>query len=219
MAIEFKNIVRGSDPDWTYANQAGLQGIAINSDYAFISAYKAKLEETDSNVAKGAVYVFKRNTDNTWGNETSSTTLYKIETEKIVATGGGSLDYFGFSVASGNYLIIGAYNNSNNYRGAAYIFELSSETWTQKHKLVLSVRTDYAFFGSSVSITENYAIVGAFGNDDYKGAAYIFERGSDGNWGVAAASGTDRNKTAKLVGSDSVGREPENTNGDQFGWQ
>ena len=46
------------------------------------------------------------------------------------------------------------------------------------------------YFGSSVSISGDYAVIGAYGVDDNRedsGSAYIFERDSDGNWALITA--------------------------------
>ena len=44
---------------------------------------------------------------------------------------------------------------------------------------------DYDEFGKSVSLNKDYLLIGATGDDDggsNKGAVYIFEKDSDGNW-------------------------------------
>ena len=57
-------------------------------------------------------------------------------------------------------------------------------------------------FGSAVAVTGNYAIIGAFSHDSYKGAAYIFQRDSNGNWGTEVSEETYRTETQKLLASD-----------------
>ena len=44
---------------------------------------------------------------------------------------------------------------------------------------------NYDEFGKSVSLNKDYLLIGATGDDDggsNKGAVYIFEKDSDGNW-------------------------------------
>ncbi|MBN1983319.1 MAG: FG-GAP repeat protein, partial [Chitinivibrionales bacterium] len=106
-------------------------------------------------------------------------------------------DNFGYSVSiSNNYAIVGSPLedgiSSNNYyiSGAAYIFERDiSGNWLQKAILHASDTQQYDSFGYSVSISNNYAIIGAPWEDggvgdpfDSAGAAYIFERDISGNW-------------------------------------
>jgi|GEM_PF-2121908 len=110
---------------------------------------------------------------------------------------GDDTDSFGYSVdLSGNYAIIGSYRNRENSSGAgaAYIFENQNGNWSQIAKLTANdgARNDY--FGISVSISNNQAIVGAYYDDDsgsQSGSAYIFEN-QNGNW----------NQIAKLTADD-----------------
>ena len=109
----------------------------------------------------------------------SSGELFGME---IVANDGAQGDYFGYAVAiSGDYAIVGAHNNSENdiKSGAAYIFKRDGDSWVQMQKLVADDAENGDQFGFAVSISGDYAIVGA----NYKtiesiqtGAAYIFKR-------------------------------------------
>jgi cyclophilin family peptidyl-prolyl cis-trans isomerase len=100
-------------------------------------------------------------------------------------TAGGTGDWFGYSVSvDANHAIIGA-PGDNDYTGAAYIFEYNNGIWTQQAKLTTPEGEAGDYFGISVSISANHAIVGAVGDDDYMGAAYIFEY-SDGDWAPQA---------------------------------
>ncbi|MDD5063800.1 MAG: peptidylprolyl isomerase [Phycisphaerae bacterium] len=101
-------------------------------------------------------------------------------------TDGNANDWFGYSVAvDANHAIIGAPGDGGNI-GAAYIFERNDGIWTQKTKLTAFDGGEVGdYFGISVSISANYAIVGAVGDDDYMGAAYLFKN-NGGNWTVYA---------------------------------
>ena len=121
---------------------------------------------------------------------------------KIDAADASEYDYFGISVAvCGDYAIVGArYDDDHGMNsGSAYIFKRTGEYWTQYYKLTASDAAARQMFGYSVSITADYAIVGALGDGSSPGAAYVFKRGG-GGWG----------QVAKLTASDGVG-------GDQFG--
>jgi len=106
-------------------------------------------------------------------------------------------DFFGYSVSiSGNYAIVGSFYEDGGdsdpalTAGAAYIFERASGGgWTQRVILHASDMQANDNFGISVSISGDYAIVGAPGEDggigdlvSGAGAAYIFERDSGGTW-------------------------------------
>ncbi len=112
---------------------------------------------------------------------------------KAVASDRAADDLFGYSVSiSGDYAIVGAHHNDKDASGgntltnsdASYIFEKGeSGNWLEKQKIVASDRTANDWFGAQVSVSGDYAIVGAYGNDtdasgentlDNAGAAYIF---------------------------------------------
>jgi hypothetical protein len=118
----------------------------------------------------GAVYVFTR-TNGVWSQQA-----------KIEASDGFWFDNFGRSVGlSGNTLIVGAEeaDTPQGSRGAAYIFTRTGATWTQSQKL-LSADGDYSdYFGSSVAIDGDRAIIGARSDDsplEAAGSAYVFTR-------------------------------------------
>ena len=116
-----------------------------------------------------------------------------IETKKLLASDGAAEAKFGQSVSiSGDTAIVGApwddYNGTDS--GSAYIFSRNqggTNNWGQVKKLLASDGADYDWFGRSVSISGDRAIVGAHGNDDPgdSGSAYIFSRnlGGTNNWG------------------------------------
>ncbi len=91
-------------------------------------------------------------------------------------------NFFGSSVdISGNYAIVGDYGDSEagEFSGAAYIFQFENSGWKLQMRLVPSDLKPGDYFGHSVAISGDYAIVGAYGDDDGgedSGAAYIFKR-------------------------------------------
>jgi hypothetical protein len=163
--------------------------VAISGNYAIVGAY---IDDNNANES-GSAYIFELS-NGTW-----------TEKQKLLASDGAESDRFGESVAiSGNYAIVGA-RRKDNYTGSAYIFELSNGTWTEKQKLLASDGESSDHFGHSVAISGNYAIVGAYSDDNYysnSGSAYIFEL-SNGTW----------SQQQKLLASNGFGRS-----NDQFGW-
>jgi cyclophilin family peptidyl-prolyl cis-trans isomerase len=110
---------------------------------------------------------------------------------KVTASDGSAGDRFGFAVAvDADYAIVGAPKDSG-HTGSAYIFKYNNGIWTQQAKLTASDGAAGNYFGGSVSISANHAIVGAPGDNSYTGSAYIFEY-NDGNW----------TQQAKLTASD-----------------
>ncbi|HBG26734.1 MAG: hypothetical protein A2Y10_01310 [Planctomycetes bacterium GWF2_41_51] len=148
-------------PDDGAAGDLFGSSVSINGQFAAIGA-----EQDDS--AKGSVYIFKR-VAGTW-----------VKTQKLTASDGTTNNFFGRCVCiSGNYLIIGA-DGVESYKGAAYIYYYDGTSWSLQEKIVATDRTSSDDFGCSVSMSGNFAIVGASGDDSSRGSAYIFQRdGSD----------------------------------------
>jgi len=153
--------------------------VSISGDYVFVGASRGN---NNNNIDSGTVYVYKH-----------SGTTWLLET-KLLASDGDSLDKFGASVSiDGDYLITGAPgdDDNGNHSGSAYIFKCDDASWTEKTKLLASDGAEEDWFGYSVSIYDNYAIVGALYDDTQKGSAYVFKR-----------SGTTWSQDAKLLASD-----------------
>ena len=124
--------------------------------------------------------------DDDKGSNSGSAYIFNVTTgteiHKLVADDGAASDYFGMSVAiDGNYAIVGAYSDDDNSSnigsnsGSAYIFNV--QTGAELHKLNASDAMGGDYFGQSVAISGNYAIVGAQADDDIgdnSGSAYIF---------------------------------------------
>jgi hypothetical protein len=144
----------------------------------------------------GSAYVFVRATDGTW-----------TQQAKLLASDGAESDYFGYSVAiSGNTVVIGAIydDDKGGDSGSAYVFVRSADgTWTQQAKLLAQDGAYWDWFGKSVAVSGDTAVIGAYGNADKGwsvGSAYVFIRTADGTWA----------QQAKLLAQDGVA-------GDSFG--
>lgn len=99
--------------------------------------------------------------------------------QALLAADGAADDYFGYAVEiSGDYAIVGVpYSDdpgSGVDSGSAYIYHFDGATWVEQQKLLPSNGAANSFFGVSVAISGVYAIVGAYGQANYKGSAYVF---------------------------------------------
>ncbi len=134
--------------------------VAISGEYAIVGG-------TNYEYARGLAFVFKR-TSTTWNQEA-----------KLLATDGTADDKFGYVDINEDIAIVGAYSDDNDNgvnAGAAYIFKReTSGYWYQYSKLIASVGATDDYFGVDVAIIDDYAIIGALGDDSKKGAAYIFK--------------------------------------------
>jgi len=157
-------------------------------------------------VSVSGVYVIAgANGDDDKGNESGSAYIFIwngtawTRQKKLTASDGAAGDRFGESVSiSGDYAVVGSpYDDDKGAdSGAAYIFKREGTTWTQQKKLIPSDGGAGDYFGTSVSISGDYALVGAhlsknpLTNTSF-GAAYIFKREATG-W----------NQKAKLIADD-----------------
>ncbi len=154
--------------------------VSIDGDYAIAGAY-------GTGSSQGSAYIFQRS-GSSWS-----------QVAKLTASDAAADDEFASSVSiSGDTVIVGASERATG-AGAAYIFEKPVGGWadaTETAKLAASGAVTGDYFGWSVSISGDTAIVGALGRASHTGAAYIFEK-PVGGW-VGAT------ETAMLTASDAV---------------
>jgi len=183
---------------WVWEEQAKLlasdgdasdffgRSVSISGDYAIVGADG----DDDNGSGSGSAYIFRWDGTN-W-----------VQQPKLLASDGAAGDYFGYSVSiSGDYAIVGAGGDDDRGResGSAYIFKRVGVAWVQQPKLLASSGDADDIFGYSVSISGDYAIVGAYNAYYDKGSAYIFKR-----------DGLEWLQQPKLVASDGA-------NNDNFG--
>ena len=168
-------------------------GVAVGGDTAVVGAWGS------GGGFAGAAYVFQRyegGVDN-WG-----------EVKRLTASDGQASDGFGISAAaSGDTIVVGAGILGSGM--GAYVFqrdEGGADNWGEVTKLAASDAQSGDKFGTSVAVSGDTAVVGAYAEDaggTNAGAAYVFQRDEGGtdNWG----------EVTKLTASDADGR-------DRFGW-
>jgi hypothetical protein len=196
---EVQKIVASDRSEFDYF---GLSSVAISGNYAIVGAPFEDHDASGLNYLScaGSAYIFERDVYGNW-----------IEVQKIVASDRNADDNFGNSVSvSGNYAIVAAYledddvsgENEVSGAGSAYIFERdASGNWTEVQKITASNRDEDDRFGNPISISGDYAIVGACLEDEddneentmnNAGSAYVFKRSGSGVW----------NEVQKIVASD-----------------
>ena len=171
----------------TSANDTFGRSVAISSNYAIVAA---RAEDDVGVTQSGKAYIYDLTTLPT-APATISSADYVLDNP--TAYGTGSSDFFGESIAiSGNYAIVSAYQEDEagaNYNsGKAYIYDLttlptapatiSSADYVLDNPNAYET-PKYDYFGWSVAISSNYAIVGAYQEDgasgDSSGKAYIYD--------------------------------------------
>ncbi len=171
-------------------------GVDISGGTAVVGA----VGDDEAGSSAGAAYIFARNHPiaDSWG-----------ELKKLLPVSPPTGAWFGFAVAiDRDTALVGAHSDdgATGRSGSVYVFERNQdgpEAWGPVTQLAPSDPAFQDYFGCSVDIDGDLAVVGAWGNDDLgnlTGAAYIFSRHQGGGnaWG----------QVAKLVGHEA---------GEQFG--
>lgn len=144
--------------------------VAINNEFIAVGASREE-------VAKGAVYIHRKNGNN-WNFN-----------QKITAPDGAEMAEFGGSMKFGNdFLVIsaGRADIDNTIRaGALYVYELDSNNqWNFTKKLTASDYDNDALLGvnpTSIAVDGNTIIAGSPGFSSWNGAVYIYEKEGN-NW-------------------------------------
>ncbi len=141
---------------------------------------------------KGAAYMFVRQPGGSvWTNQGG---------KLVPADGAGVAQYFGCSVAlsaNGNVALIGAWADSNA-RGAVYNYNRFSGIWLNQQKFAPIGAAGNGRYGWSVAISQDglTALVGAYADNGFNGAAYKCVRTPTAGWGQP---------TPKIVPTNPVG--------------
>lgn len=137
----------------------------------------------------------------------------QTQLDKLTPGDGSAESYFGHSVSiDEDVALVGAhFEGSNGWgAGAAYIFRRNGTDWVQEQKIIGSDINTYDFFGTSVDISGDVAVIGA-PNDRATGTAYVFRwngsswieekilQASDGLSNELFGQSVAINKTADLI--------------------
>jgi len=171
--------------------------VSISGNVAIVGATYA---DPSGTWLAGKAYIFRYN-GTSWIQE-----AILIASDKAVG------DQFGYSVSiSGNVAIVGAYYASPGgitNAGKAYIFRHNGTSWIQEAILIASDKAAYNYFGWSVSISGNVAIVGANyadpGGTVNAGKAYIFRYNGTSWIQEAILTASDKAASNFLVNSVSI---------------
>lgn len=149
--------------------------LAMSGDYLVAGAPRKDGVGRNS----GAAYIFRRQ-----GTEW-------VEQAKITSPEETPGDYFGISVAiDGNTVLVGSHrsNEPKADGGSVFVFERNGEIWNHTVKLTAPDGSNFAYFGFSIGIDADTAIIGATRDDEAgrdAGAAYVFVRNQFG-WALQA---------------------------------
>jgi hypothetical protein len=138
--------------------------LAVCNNHVIVGAY-GKRSET------GKAFIFERE-NNQW---ILRQTLIPDETDILGIFGGR----FGADVdISDNYAIVGTGLGFDGI-GAFYIYKKQNNSW-EKMTLVQNIHeTKMAYFGKTVAINDQYAVVGAYGENTDAGVVYVYRLNGD----------------------------------------
>jgi phosphodiesterase/alkaline phosphatase D-like protein len=137
----------------------------------------AVIGDPGDNGGAGAAWVFTRSEGGAWTQQGG----------KLTGSGEEGEGRFGTSVAlsaEGDVALIGGPGDAGKV-GAAWLFTLSGETWSQQGtKLTGSGESGAGEFGRSVALSKQgtTALIGAPGDSSGVGAAWVFAASSEGAW-------------------------------------
>jgi len=164
--VNFTDESTGIISSWRWSFGDGTQSTTPNPSHTY---------------TEPGIYTVSLTVSGTDGSDTETKTdyIFAVSELKILPSDGAANDNFGSRVSiSGESAIVGAASDGDNgiQSGSAYVFEKTNGTWNQTAKLTASDGAAYDRFGISVSISGDYAIVGATLDDDNgsdSGSAYI----------------------------------------------
>ncbi len=146
--------------------------------------------DDDNGSGSGSAYIFRYN-----GAEW-------IEEQKLLASDGAAGDLFREIAISGDVVVIGARLDDDNgsASGSAYVFRYNGVEWVEEQKLLASDGASGDYFGWSVGVTGDVAVIGApLESNEHgsrAGSVYVFRY-----------NGAEWIEEQKLVASDGVGNE------------
>ena len=127
--------------------------VAISGNFGIVGAPN---DAVGTNANQGSASIYQYNGSN-W-----------VLMQKLTDPTGVATDYFGISVhISGNYAIVGAYGDAGTFQdeGSASIYQYNGSSWVLMQKLTDATGAAFDYFGISVYISGNYAIVGSYSDD------------------------------------------------------
>ena len=171
--------------------------VGIDGNTIVVGAF----QDHDSGVATGAAYVFTR-AGGSW-----------TEQAKLTGSAGVAGDLFGVDIdVSGDSVLVGAGGRQGGpgQSGQAYVFDRTGSNWSETAILIAGDAANRDFYGRSVGISGDTAVVGAqLGTDGVSnsGSAYVFSR-SGGIWSeVTELTASDANSSSSFGSTVAISGE------------
>lgn len=189
-------------PEGAFGGRFG-HAVAIVGDSILVGA-----PDGDGGNKSGVIYVFTM-PDAGWEDSSDSV--------KITISDGEAGNRLGYAISAvGDTIVVGAPGpESGDGEGAAYVFTEPDTGWSHTSDSVRLTASDGALgdlFGHAVSVSDEFIVVGAHGEQEGSGAVYAFRRPTDG-WTTTSNA---RKLTATDGASDDAFGYAVSTNGDSL---
>ena len=180
LAVDESNsiVVAGYSEAGTTGTDFAVIKYDASGDELWVQRYNGVGDGDDSilNIAldeAGNVYAI----GSSWNGANLDYTTVKFSREpaegKLTAGDAAANDFFGNSIAfDANTAVVGAYGDGTQ-PGSAYVFVPRGTGWVEQAKLTASDGAIGDYFGMSVAVSGDTAVVGAH-HDDLVGSAYVF---------------------------------------------
>ena len=164
--------------------------MALDGDTVVLGA---ALDDNDGGTDAGAVYIYVKPAGG-WPAETQ-------ETVKLTSPSAASDRGFGGAVAlKGDTLVVGAPGKDDALvPGDVFVFQGAGASWSPKAHFSIAGLTGSDSYGSILDFDGNTIAVGAFGQENSKGAVYLYSR--------PAAGWSDKSYDAMLMADDAAAKD------------
>ena len=151
--------------------------LAVSGDTVVLGA---ALDDNENGTDAGAVYLYVKPTDG-WP-------AAMTETKKLIAPAGGAGRGFGAALAlKGDTLVVGSPGKVDSPTpGEVFVFQGSGTSWSLKATLSVDGLNGSDSYGAALDYDGQTLAVGAFGQDNLKGAVYLYQKPAAG-WSEKAA--------------------------------
>jgi len=145
--------------------------LAVSGDTIVLGA---ALDDNENGTDAGAVYIYVK-PEGRWP-------ATMTETKKLVAPSGGADRGFGAALGlEGDTLVVGSPGKVGSLLpGEVFVFQGSGTSWNLKATLSVDGLNGSDAYGTALDYDGRTLVVGAYGQDSQKGAAYVYQKPDDG---------------------------------------
>lgn len=145
-------------------------GMKFGDGFLAIASGRADISGTER---AGAIYLYEL-VENNW-NFNLKISASDYSPNSLLAVNPTSMDAFQSTLVAGA-------PGTNNWTGAVYVFDREASNWTESQKITAPEEIEFSNFGIGVSISGNFLVAGASGENNGAGSAYIYQKNNNGTW-------------------------------------